>query len=224
MDSSDIETWDDLDVIPRAHRIFVANHDELASKLRILDDPGQWLPIRSSGSGNLIPFLHEVERLLHNFLAAAYTLSSTIFKVANRRWALGTEERSAYEAENPFRQPGVSAFVFGLRNIAQHDTIPLAWSHSSARRNPDGTFTLTESMTLIREALLKLDWSRGQLGRKYLDELEHDPDLREIIERFSSVAMTFTAWVYDQIRDDVALLPPHQRRAAERWRASISAL
>jgi hypothetical protein len=186
MDGSQSQTWGDLDVIPRAHRIFVANYEELVSKLRVLEDPGRWLPIKSPASTELPVFLNEVERLLHNFLAAAYTLSSTIFKVAKRRWALGTKEHSAYETHNPFRQPGVSAFVFGLRNIAQHDTIPLAWSNSSARRSPEGTFTLTESMTLNREQLLKLDWSRGESGRQYLDALDHDPDLREMAASFTT--------------------------------------
>ena len=218
MDSSQSQTWGDLDVIPRAHRIFVANYDELASRLRIQEDPQKWLAV---GSGGHDPLLREVDRLLHNFLAAAYTLSATIYKVAERRWAQGTDEREAYEAENA-RRGGVSAFVFGLRNIAQHDTIPLARGQLSWQRNLDGSGTFSGSINLDREALLSLDWRRSLRGREYLDGLGHDPDLREITETFTRGAVAFTAWVYDQIKGDVALLPPQLRRAAKEWRASIN--
>jgi hypothetical protein len=222
MDDSQSQTWRDLDAIPRAYRIYLVNYEELARKLRVLDDPGQWLPIISVGSGALIPFLQEVERLLHNFLAAAFTLSSTINAAASRRWSGDTRKWSAFEKETPFRRPGAPAFVFGLRNLAQHDIIPLTSSQASAQRNPDGNFTLTHSIILDSEALLGLEWDkRHRSGRQYLDELGHDPDLRKVIESFTHDAVTFTAWFYDQIADEVALLPPERRRQAKTWRASI---
>jgi hypothetical protein len=70
------------------------------------------MPIGSEGSVRLVPFLQEVERFLHNFLAASYTLSSTMFKVADRRWKKGTHQRQRYEQESPFLRPGVTAFVY----------------------------------------------------------------------------------------------------------------
>jgi len=95
MDDSQSQTWRDLDAIPWAYRIYLVNYEELARKVRVLDDPGQWLPIISVGSGALIPFLQEVERLLHNCLAAAFTLSSTINAAAPRLWAEAAESSSS---------------------------------------------------------------------------------------------------------------------------------
>ena len=67
-----------------------------------------------------------------------------------------------------------------------------------------------------------LEWDkRHRSGRQYLDELGHDPDLRKVIESFTHDAVTFTAWFYDQIADEVALLPPERRRQAKTGRASI---
>lgn len=221
MDESELDTWRDLDAIPRAHRIFLANYEELARKLAVLDDPARWLPIRSEGSELFVPFLQEVERLLHNFLAAAYTLSSTIFKVADRRWKKGTQQRRRYEQESPYLRQGVTAFVYGLRTLAQHDTVPLTSAHSSAHRLPDSTFTWEESIRLDRSALLRFDWERSQAGRQYLEEFGDDPDLRSTIEDFKGAVIPFTGWLYDQISGDVARLPSQQRQAAAAWRASI---
>jgi hypothetical protein len=232
LDDAQSQTWRDLDGISRAHRIYLANYQELDDKLEVPDDPGQWLPISNQGSGRLIRFLGEVERLLHNFLAAAYTLSSTLYTVANRRWPRGTRERQAYEQETPFRRPGIIAFVYGLRNLAQHDTIPLTFNREEWRRNPDGSTTWTASIILNRDALLRLDWGEeatkgtkqppeNRLGREYLDHLGHDPDLRQVIREFSPAAVRFTAWFFDHMADDFGLLPPEHQRLAQEWRGSI---
>lgn len=194
----------DLGSILTSRRIFHGNHAELMRALQVTDDPGQWLPLMDiTEPERFAQFRDELDRLLHNYLSSAYTLSSTEFSVAARRWPKGTADREAYERTTPYNKTGSTAFVFGLRHATQHERIPFTWASWDAAQVSPGGWQMDARFVLPRDELKKLDWSRSPVakaGREYLESLSSDPDLRQIVEAFSTEAWSFAGWMQDRFQ------------------------
>lgn len=190
----------DLGTVLTARRILHGNFGELKRTLCITDDAAAWfnlLDLRNQEAS--ATFRDEIDRLLHNFLSAAYTLSATEYKIAQRRWPKGSRERDAFDQETPYLSAGVSAFVFGLRHATQHERIPFAFANTRASQVRPGEWNMRARFTLSRDDLLALDWTSdvSERGRAYLTSLDGDPDIRETVEEFMADAWRFTTWIHD---------------------------
>ena len=78
--------WLDLRSIEDSVKVFRGNHHELTLAAAIVDDPDRWLPLasRDNREGHA-KYMDEMDRLFHNYLASAYSLSSCMWKIYVRR-------------------------------------------------------------------------------------------------------------------------------------------
>lgn len=185
------ELRSELNYVITARRVFLGNHAELQHAVTVVHRPDEWLPIIDD-DGTYAVFSDELDRLLHNYLASAYSLSSVAFKVAKKRWG-GSRAMHDYLAEAPFGNDPISDFMFGLRSASQHERIPLSPLRQRVFGGDDGP-RLVEAFILNVEDLRALDWSRAERALTYLNALDEDPDLLSLVEHFTSAMWKFTLW------------------------------
>jgi tRNA nucleotidyltransferase/poly(A) polymerase len=117
----------DIDRVFRSFYVFVRNAAELrdliASQQRL--DKAMLTP-----HDEIDRALDEIDRLLHNFLAACFTLYSHEQKLRKRY--LTAEELAEYDRRSPAKHD-VYKLVQELRNSAQHSRLPLVRQQLSAR-------------------------------------------------------------------------------------------
>jgi hypothetical protein len=194
----------DLDSILTSRRIFHGNHAELLTALRVTDSFDTWLPlIDTRNLERFAQFRDELDRLLHNYLSSAYTLSSTAYTVVAKRWAKGSAEMAAYLAEAPYSRSGLCAFMFGVRHATQHERVPFTWASWGAEQTAPGEWRHDQKFVLPLDDLRALDWSGSAVskrGREHLDSLADAPDLRVSVEEFTGHLWRFTDWIKDQYR------------------------
>src|SRR5580704_17233289 len=66
-------------------RVFRGNHRELEAAIAIREDPGEWLRLVSDRVAGQM-HSDELDRLLFNYVASAYSLSASAWKISKRRW------------------------------------------------------------------------------------------------------------------------------------------
>src|SRR5262249_5231062 len=132
-------------------------------------------------------FLDEVDRLLHNYVAAAGTLAEHTRRVWRRRpprdVALSDEcDRRVKETfDGPLPQ-----FVKGMRNYTLHHRLPIARGRLSGRAG-EAPVSL---ITIERNDLLKTDkWSKR--AREYLASAPSEIDIAEVVEEYTDAVAGF---------------------------------
>lgn len=196
--------WQDLRRVEASGKVFHGNHHELKVATLIVDDPEQWLPLISTDNREgHARYLDNIDRLLHNYLAAAYSLSTCMYKVFQRRGWAARPEGAAYLSRTPIKQPGLPAFMFGLRHVAQHDRIPLTVSYDKGCRDGTGQMVMESYFAVSLDGLRLLDWSKSKESRegfKYLHGLSEDPRLDQLAPQFTTELLRFTLWFKSELR------------------------
>lgn len=182
--------------IDNSLRIFLGNNFELQTKLTV-PDPDRWLPFMDLPLEEHANYIDELDRLLHNYLASAYSLSSCMRQIMLRYWKGKPEEQECL-VRTPFLQSGLPAFMFGLRNAAQHERIPMMSSVVKASRDQDsGRLLAKPYFFLVVKDLQGLDWSRSTAGLEYLNSLTDSPRLDGLVAEFTSKLVRFESWFSD---------------------------
>jgi hypothetical protein len=133
-------------------------------------------------------FLGEVDRLLHNYLAAVGSLRDQTRRLWNKY--LPDDEAYAERVGATFAESGFCLFVQNLRNYTLHSNLPITQGHLSWERGRN----VTSAVRLSRPDLLK--WPRWPpLARRYLAELPEDGiDLAELVGAYTNTVTQFNNW------------------------------
>jgi hypothetical protein len=142
---------------------------------------------------DVTPMLDHVDRLMHNFVAASYTLSSHTTKA---RDALGEAAFMAdYDAASPFGEPACQIIKL-VRNDVQHAHLAGVEAKMTMvlGREPPVEFRFR----LVRGYLRTLKFNT--VTRVYL-ESSGDPALDELIETYTHHVDGFVAWFVTAISE-----------------------
>lgn len=187
----------DLISISATAKVFIGNGHEVLHLCRVINTPQAMRLFDVRRRAELDAFIDDIDRTLHNYLSSAYSLNTCLRRARDRRWA-GTATGDEYNARDPYRKPGIPAFMRGLRNATQHERIPAMAANSHAERATDGGWTLEHYITLPRDALRRLDWSQCKKGLAYLASLGEDPRLEPLLEALEQEWVLFTEWFEQQ--------------------------
>jgi hypothetical protein len=180
--------------VDRSLRVFDANARELADLL----DAGSELPsaLELWAQANRVEretFLDEVDRLLHNYLAAATSLRDHSRNVQRKLLAESETDRLAAEytarRDATFTTSTLSQFVQRLRNYSQHSRLPITRGRAHYSRESG----FDASVVIPKSELLKSGKWEG-LAKRFLDESDDELVLREIMADYNEAVRAFHAW------------------------------
>jgi hypothetical protein len=184
---------DELAGVARSYRLFQGNAREFAAFHGRFDtDATARLELWDVKNRKLFEaFLGEVDRLLHNYLAAASTLRDH----TRRLWRQYPPADPALIAEydqrvrDAFTESPLVQFVQRLRNYSTHSQLPvsrgrLAWTRDSGDQS---------TVELSKAKLLEWDgWNAA--ARDFLESSADEIDLRVVVSEYTAVADDFNQW------------------------------
>jgi hypothetical protein len=144
----------EINALTRTIRLFDGNTRELRRFLGKTAEPPQALHIAALRDRELDQFLDEVDRLLHNFVAAAISLRDHTRRI-QAKFLPAVERDHEYDARvrEAFRDAQISRFVTELRNYTTHARLPIARGHfhmDMAEQSFDATVALDAEDLLQR--------------------------------------------------------------------------
>jgi hypothetical protein len=190
----------DFEGVRQTNRVFLGNERELSEFLIKTSEPSVALQIWNLDNRPLFNrFLDEVDRLLHNYVAAAGSLRDHTRRVWKKYLPADDYED---HARATFAESGVSMFVQKLRNYSLHARLPIAQGHMSWERDKE----LKATVKLRRGELL--GWSGWNASaRAYIEGFaDEDIELPSVVTAYTSVVIDFTEWFDAEFQ---------QRRAAD---------
>jgi hypothetical protein len=209
----------------RSLRVFAGNADELTGFLRESQEPATafrlWALDNREGFER---FLDEVDRLLHNFVAAAMSLRDHVGPL--RRDVLPEDEADSLASDcqaridDDFTNSPLAQFVLGLRNVTLHDRIPIATGQlSGGYGKPDES-----RVVLHRSDLLKSQkWSRP--AKRYIDAAGDNIGIGDVATDYRTVVVGFHAWfraaLITRHRSDLEALSQREAEVAALWRQVV---
>jgi len=191
-DSPGAPLSDELGAVARTYRLWQENALEFVRFLARFDEDVTarlelWQVENREGFN---AFLDEVDRLLHNYLAAASTLRDH----TRCLWQQYPPSDPALVAEYDervrelFAESPMAQFVQGLRNFSMHSKLPLV----------QGRFTWSvdggEHQTVVLPKASLLEWDRWNVLAREFIESRHEFDLRAVLAEYSAVVDDFNQW------------------------------
>ena len=177
----------DLQMVGRSLRIFTGNAAELRVQLDEDQSPETFLRLGPSNQVEFEEHLDEIDRLLHNFLAASYTLKQHTLKIKNRY--ADDNFSDEYASHNPFGDP-VCHLVQRLRSDMQHAHLPAIHQREEYKRDPAPSFMCR--LVVSRTYLATLDLN-GET-KQYLAALDADPAIEDLVDTYVRHVKGFAAW------------------------------
>ncbi len=215
-----------LDSINRASKVFSRNGGELESHLRPFLGTPTHVDELPEGFGD------EVNRLLHNYLAALASLRDVQRMVHRKLWPAryapesNQDLRTVWEVEvwEPKREASFGEdsvkFLVDLRNFSLHYAIPLSTIGTKISWQGIGPVVQENSVRLKRSELLK--WSSWKASsRRYIESHDGDIEFLPAIADYSTRVRGFYQWFWDQVIDQVRIpLDEYQSKTNEymQWR------
>ena len=186
--------YSELSAVARTYRLFSANERELREYFAGLADTQALLDLWDSNHRERFDaHLDEIDRLLHNYLAAAGSLRDH----SRRLWQQHPPQDASLSAEHDrrikktFAESPVASFVQKLRDVTVHAQLPLI--HGTISWSADEG-TLTSTTVLNKRALIEWDgWNARAL--RFLDESDDEIDLLEVIGAYTAAVHNFNEWL-----------------------------
>ena len=191
----------DLLGLERSLGVFMKNCDELLRFLSTTDDPltgiRLWAVQNREGFDR---FLDEVDRLLHNVVAAAMSLREHSYRVRDQWLKPGRRDRLRAQhderVQQAFADSRTAQLVQGLRIIVQHRKLPRLMGY--AEHAQGGPFT--SQIHLDTDDLLGWDgWSPAM--RASLENDEGPVVLGEIVTEYREAVVEFHSWFGSAVRE-----------------------
>jgi hypothetical protein len=197
-----MEGWQigaDLTRLLRTRRVFAGNQAELGRLLSEAEGiPRAFELMAQDNREERDAFLDEVDRLLHNFLAAALTLREHSRETARR--LLPSDDRDelaeAYREriDLVFADSPLAQFIERLRHVATHVRLPAlrARAHWSRDEGWSSGVVLPSDYVLARG-----DW--GSLAKQYVDEAGEQLVLLDVVRDYSAQVDEFHDWLREAL-------------------------
>jgi hypothetical protein len=177
--------------LARTYRLFLGNDRELQQYLVASRETQRVLELWDVRNRNGFErFLDEIDRLLHNYVAAAATLRDHTRRVWEKHLTADAALVAEYERRvaETFATAPVSQFVQALRNYTLHHRLAVARGRLSMTA---GKFD--SAVVLGRSELLKWDgWPKP--ARAYLEAAARDIRIGGIVTEYTKAVTTFNDW------------------------------
>lgn len=146
----------------------------------------------------------EAARLLHNYVAAVFSLVESNRKFVRKHYA-GTQLLEEYEArvKRDFSEAPLHRFLQRLRNHTLHHRLPPTKTMNKFKRREDGGMDFDNGFWLNVEKMRDWgDWT-GK-AREYLETLGGEVKFDDIIDAYEPVVMGFHRWLLARLREEHA--------------------
>ena len=148
--------------------------------------------------------LGEAARLLHNYVAAAFSLVDSTRAFVEKHYA-GTALMEEYKerVREDFAEAPLHRFLQRLRAHTLHHRVPPMKASTRWKRRDDGGQDFENGFWLDLDELRKRgDWT-GK-AREYLDSLGEEAKLDDIIDVYAPVVSGFHHWLRERIQEEHA--------------------
>lgn len=183
----------DLDV---SKYVFEKNHEELYQTINLFksDYAMAMKTIKASQGKGLNPFLYELSRLLHNYLASGKTLIDHSRKLYQEEYEnLAFSEVYKNKIEETFSKSPMAKFIQDLRNYSLHRAIPISGASYDISSSSNGL----EEVLLVKKRLLEWNgWTKK--SKEYLDTCKEDIDLVQLINEYTKKIKEFQEWFHSK--------------------------
>ena len=185
--------------------IFEGNHAELRAFLDHVGSPSVMLHMFNPEHSYRADYaLREATRLLHNYVASAFSLVEATRRFVGKLYA-GTPLMAEYEdrVRNDFAEAPLHRFLQQLRNLTLHHSVPPMTVSTRFRTRDDGGQDFESGFWLDLEELRKRgDWT-GR-SREYLDSLGREAKLDDLVDAYRPVVAEFHRWLRERILEEHA--------------------
>lgn len=185
--------YSELSAVARTYRLFSANERELGGYFARFTETQALLELWDTNHRERFDsHLDEIDRLLHNYLAAAASLRDH----SRCLWQKHPPQDASLTAEHDrrikatFADSPVANFVQKLRNFTLHAHLPVI--HGTMSWSADEG-TLTSATVLSKGALTEWDGWNAQ-ARVFLAQSDDEIDLLEVVGAYTAAVHDFNRW------------------------------
>jgi hypothetical protein len=217
----------EIHALDRSGRLFAGNVEELQRFLGEHSEPPRVLELWAvDNRENFDLFLEEVDRLLHNFVAAALSFRDHSLRLKRKLLPASDADRLAEEYKTrsvaTFDEP-LPRFVHDLRQYSQHRRLPITSGHASVRRIGEAAESLAEFESRIvlhpSDLLRWKKWSPG--SRAFIDSAGDDISIEEAVSEYAELVESFHSWFREALlrrhREPLAELKIQTTEVRRRW-------
>jgi hypothetical protein len=202
-ESNEIRIQNRLRYLADVFYIYQRNHRRLDQLLRVFYEPETMLPlwnVKRRSEMDLV--IKELLVYLHNYLAATKTLvdhTRTMMRTYYAEHPFIKEYQKQVDKE--FTSNPLAKFIHDLRNYMLHYSLPETLSELNITKNQDtGQPVADTGVRLSKETLLT--WSGWKVpAKRFLDDLEGDIDLLEIIGDHEAKVRAFNEWLLNRLKE-----------------------
>lgn len=204
----------------RTAKVFSGNARALLEHLKRMDDLEYMLATTSDRQASE-EFFDEMERHLHNYVAAAQSRVEHFRRFARTEWPEGSPFREEYQrrVEEEFDTSPLHNFVTDLRNLILHVRLPVSTTMATWWRDGARTFqVMLDSADLLH-------WGRlSSQAREYIEASGESVDLGRAVSTYTDEIIAFDQWVaesfvrehQEEMRSYKRALREHQARFRRR--------
>ena len=203
----------EVQAIRRTHRLFQANANELRTFLAQYEDPATALKLWDlNDPRRLAAFFDEIDRLLHNYLAAALTLRDHGRNLRERYREEHPQFADEYNAEAAaIRDSPRLRFVQDLRNYMLHYRLPVVQGQLTIGPK------MESSVLLLRDKLREWEnWSAA--AKSYLEDAPEAIRIVDELDAYSEAVSAFQEWLLQAF----AALHPEDLEELKRLQEQLS--
>lgn len=188
--SKEYERISKIKIFNHTLNIFVDNYKEFRSFLfTIIGNPNSIELFGNHHSDELRKIQQENIRLLHNYVASAFTLiDHTRIHYRELYEADNTMPDYQTEVSNRFKNNPLASFIVGLRQYAQHYKSPSLSTQLIWNRN-EGMKT---SLCINKNDISDFNWSSK--AKEYLKNCEDYIDVLQLIDEYYKMVVDFYSW------------------------------
>ena len=203
--------------------IFRMNAQELIEITRRVSDPDEGVRLMSQNNREAGQQIHrEVNRRVHNFVAASLTLIAHTREFMREQYA-GTAVLESYQAKvaAEFSNEPIAKFVQDLRNYMLHRGLPeseMFLNYQSHPQIPDGGGRLTTGIRYRANRLSAWDgWTAP--ARTFIENAGEYVDIHAVVDTYTNKVVSFHEWLQNELdrfhAEDLEQLWALQRSFAE---------
>ena len=192
--------WNRLSVIRQfslSVEIFKGNAAEISNLLeKAQTDPEVFKLWALENRLQLDIFEYKIARLLHNYVASAFSLVDHTRRFYEKYYKLDGNFRD-YEEEvkQRFADDPLCQFVQGLRNYFIHKKVPSLVNKLTLVRGGEASHTVF----LLKRELLDFDWK--ERADQYLKGSNEEIELAFIVKEYADKILSFYKWVFSRLED-----------------------
>lgn len=223
------KTASEITALDRSRRLFIRNAEEVRQFLDDNSEPPRVFELLSpENRDDFEKFLDEVDRLLHNFVAAAMSLRDHSLRVKAKLLPASDGDRLSEEYKTrsavTFDEP-LPSFVQDLRHYSLHRRLPVTSGRASMRRVSAGPEFEFESQIVLHPSDL-LRWSKWTAAsRSFIDSAGKYIAIDEVVSAYTALVLSFHDWFREALmgRHHASLteLKSEATELERRWREEI---